>query len=282
MSGACQSEAEPFDQGSADRLRKRGGGPPRLGPRSLLVAIHDVAPGSLEDVCFLRGRLSRYVPRGRIAMLVIPDRWGQDRVRADTGFARRLRAWSEEGAEIFVHGWSHRDETRHVGVRSRLKAGLLTAHEGEFLGLARAEAARRMADGRALIEDLTGRRVAGFIAPAWLYGPGALAAAADLDFPLCEDHFRVWRPRGNEILCRGPVICWASRSVARAALSRAAAFSLRLMASGTRVVRIAVHPGDVRVPGIVRSIDRTVHHLTRERRVIRYGDLPSRNCEARS
>jgi hypothetical protein len=29
-----------------------------------------------------------------------------------------------------------------------------------------------MADGRKLIEDIIGREAAGFIAPAWLYGPG--------------------------------------------------------------------------------------------------------------
>ena len=36
------------------------------------------------------------------------------------------------------------------------KAKHMTASEGEFLGLTRAEAARRMADGRKLIEDIIG------------------------------------------------------------------------------------------------------------------------------
>ena len=86
---------------------------------------------------------------------------------------------------------------------------------------------RRISDGRALIEDVIGRPIAGFIAPAWLYGPGAHEALADCAMPIAEDHMRVWSPATGAELARGPVITWASRTRLRLASSLAAAAALR-------------------------------------------------------
>jgi predicted deacetylase len=120
----------------------------------------------------------------------------------------------------------------------------MTAGEGEFLGLGREEAARRMAAGRKLVEDITGKAAAGFVAPAWLYGEGALAALCSSDFALAEDHMRVWRPQSGETLARGPVITWASRSPMRTASSLAFAALARRALRPLDVVRVAAHPGD--------------------------------------
>ena len=109
-------------------------------------------------------------------MLVVPDHWGDSPIRAGTPFASRLRAWSDAGVDMFVHGWFHLDRSEHDGALAKFKAKRMTAGEGEFLGLDHATARARMADGRKLIEDIIGRPAAGFIAPAWLYGDGAMQA----------------------------------------------------------------------------------------------------------
>ena len=124
---------------------------------------------------------------------------------------------------MFVHGWFHKDLATHEGLGARLKAQHMTAGEGEFLGLDQATALDRMRRGRALIEDVTGCKVAGFIAPAWLYGEGAKAALAEAGFALAEDHWKVWQPVSGRVLVRGPVLTWASRSHARIASSLFAA-----------------------------------------------------------
>ena len=149
----------------------------------------------------------------------------------------------------------------------------MTAGEGEFLGLGREEAARRMAAGRKLVEDVTGKAVAGFVAPAWLYGEGALAALRTSDFALAEDHMRVWRPQSGETLARGPVITWASRSPMRSASSIGFAALARLALQPLATVRIAVHPGDVTKHSLLASIDRTLAAFTRRRRAGRYSEL---------
>lgn len=242
--------------------------------KRLLASIHDVHPGSVAAVEQLAERIERHVGGPRYAMLVVPDHWGANAVRGNAAFAARLRGWAERGIEIFVHGWFHKDLAEHAGLAA-LKARHMTASEGEFLGLSAAEAARRMAAGKALIEDIIGRPAAGFIAPAWLYGPGAMEALAQSGFALAEDHMKVWRPAGGEVVARGPVITWASRSTVRTASSLLAATLGRTFLAPLETVRVAVHPGDVTKPSILASIDRTLAAFARRRTPGRYADLLS-------
>ena len=94
-----------------------------------------------------------------------------------------------------------------------------------------------------------------------------------LGFALAEDHWKVWRPGSDEVLCRGPVITWASRSPARIASSLLAARALPAILSAAPVVRVGVHPGDAGVPALMASIDRTVARLSRSREAARYAAL---------
>lgn len=238
--------------------------------RLLLPSIHDVSPRFEGEVDRLRDLLGGYVG-ARLALLVVPNHWGDAPIVPGSPFATRLRAWSDEGLDIFLHGYFHRDETRHRAVGDRMRARYATAGEGEFLGLSREQAARRIADGRALIEHVIGRPVDGFVAPAWLYSRGTLAALEDCAMPLAEDHFRVWSPATGDRLVRGPVITWASRSQLRLASSLAAAATLRRVP--LHVLRIGVHPPDCRHPALLRSIERTFEIACGSRRAAAYSAL---------
>jgi hypothetical protein len=214
--------------------------------------------------------LGRHVGN-RLAMLVVPNHWGDAPIVPGSPFATRLRGWADQGVEMFLHGYYHKDDTPHEAGPDKLRARFMTAGEGEFLGLSRAEAAARINDGRSLVEDTIGRSIDGFVAPAWLYGGGALVALADAAVPLAEDHFRVWSPASGRQLASGPVITWASRTRMRLASSLAAAAVLRH--APLEVLRIGVHPPDVRHPALVRSIGKTLGWATRSRRPARYSDL---------
>lgn len=238
----------------------------------LLASIHDVGPRFEAQVDLLAERFERHLGSMRFAMLVVPDHWGEAPLAKSPHYQAKLRRWAEAGVEMFLHGWSHRDDSAHAGAAAGFKARHMTAGEGEFLGLDRAEAVRRMRAGRALVEDAIGQPVTGFIAPAWLYGEGARQALADEGFALAEDHFRVWQPATGAILARGPVITWASRSRARIRSSLAFAALARVALQPLNVVRLAVHPGDTSVPALLKSIDATMAAFG-NRHVARYGDL---------
>ena len=240
--------------------------------KRLIASIHDVHPGSLAAVERLAERFEHHLGGPSYAMLIVPDHWGANPVRGNAAFAAKLRGWADRGIEMFVHGWFHQDRAEHVGIAA-LKARHMTASEGEFLGLDHAEATRRMAAGKALVEDAIGRAVAGFIAPAWLYGPGAMAALAQSGFALAEDHLKVWSPATGAVVAKGPVITWASRSGPRTASSLLAAAVGRTLLGPLPTVRVAVHPGDVTKPSIMASIDATLAAFAAKRTVTRYADL---------
>jgi predicted deacetylase len=234
---------------------------------SLLLSVHDVSPRSEDAVMRLRDLIESSGGGRSLALLVVPNHWGEAPIRVGSPFAARLRRWAEQGDEIFLHGWSHRDTAAHARPADRLRARWMTAGEGEFLGLDHAEARRLMDEGRSLLEDITGRPLAGFVAPAWLYGDG------ELGFPLAEDHMRVWHPPTGTVLARGPVITWATRSRAREASSLLWAALSRRVLGPSAVVRIGVHPGDIDSTPVRASIAATIAHFAGRRRLRRYADL---------
>ncbi|PZU09746.1 MAG: DUF2334 domain-containing protein [Sphingomonas sp.] len=241
--------------------------------RRLLLSIHDVGPRFEGQVDRLRDHLGRHAPVDRIALLVVPDHWGEARIVPGSPFAARLRCWADAGAEIFLHGWLHRDDAPHHSAVNAMRARYMTAGEGEFLGLDRVETRRRLMAGRALLEDVTGRPVRGFVAPAWLYGEGTHVALAELGFDLAEDHLRVWNPGSGTRLASGPVLTWASRSRTRIASSLLAGALLPPLLSRLTVARIGVHPGDVGVPALMTSIDRAIGRVRRTHAPARYDRL---------
>lgn len=238
--------------------------------RLLLASIHDVSPRFESEVDRLIDLLAPHVSR-RIALLVVPNHWGDAPIVAGSPFARRLRAWAHDGMEIFLHGYFHRDQSAPSGAADRLRARFMTAGEGEFLGLSQEEASRRIADGRLLLESVIGKPIDGFVAPAWLYGDGARAALEDCRIPIAEDHLSVWSPATGRQLSKGPVITWASRTRLRLASSLLAAAALRHAPVGA--LRIGVHPPDSRHPILVRDIERTFAAAARNRQPARYSDL---------
>ena len=238
--------------------------------RLLLASIHDVGPRTETAFDALHERFAS-LGVATPALLVVPDHWGEAPIRPGTPFATRLRSLADGGHEIFLHGWFHRDSATHSGAAS-IKARHMTAGEGEFLGLDAGEAERRIRDGRALLEGIIGRPVTGFVAPAWLYGEGAHEALKATGIQLAEDHWRVWNPVTGAVLAKSPVITWASRTRMRRWSSLAVAAAARMVPL-PKVMRLAVHPGDVTSPALLASISATLKSMLRTHAPGRYSDL---------
>ncbi|WP_263588091.1 polysaccharide deacetylase family protein [Sphingopyxis sp. GC21] len=243
--------------------------------RRLLASIHDVTPVHAERLDRLVPIVEAAVGPGRYALLVVPDFHRQGLLTDDPKFARRLRGWADAGCEIFLHGFTHIDESRHAGAATRWKASRMTAGEGEFLGLSTREAEARIGEGRDMIEQVIGRPIDGFVAPAWLYGEDSLAALAAQDIRLIEDHFRVWNPQNFAVFARGPVVTYASRSRLRIASSILWSRLATTLLARASTVRLAVHPHDVDSPRLMREIIRALGAFTRSHQPAAYADLAS-------
>src|SRR3954462_7921657 len=81
--------------------------------RLLLASIHDVSPRFESEVDRLLDLLQPHVGE-RLAMLVVPNHWGDAPIRPGSPFASRLRSWADRGIEMFLHGYFHQDEAKHV------------------------------------------------------------------------------------------------------------------------------------------------------------------------
>jgi uncharacterized protein len=241
--------------------------------RRLLASVHDVTPVHSGRLDRLVPLMERCVGAGNFALFAVPDFHGEGLIGSNRDFSARLRGWSDAGCEVFLHGFFHRDSSVHQGAFTRLKAHHLTAGEGEFLGLDYATASRLLADGRKRVEDVIGRSVAGFVAPAWLYSANALRAVADLGFPLAEDHFKVWEPKTSNILTRGPVITYASRTPTRLLSSLAWSRLAGVVLKPSQVVRIGIHPHDMDAPKLIREIARTLRHFVSSHVPSQYAEL---------
>ena len=241
--------------------------------KRLIVSVHDVTPEHGLRIDRLMGLIEESIGPGKAALLAVPHFHHRTRIGSDRRFAVKLRRWAEAGHEVFLHGYCHLDDMGHDDALTSWKAKFLTAGEGEFLGLGYDAASQRLRDGRREIEDVIGRPVAGFVAPAWLYGPATLQALTDLDFPLAESHFRVWDPRSGQVLERGPVITYASRTPMRLLSSLLWSRVAGVLLKPAPVVRIGVHPHDWDAPELVREIGRTLRHFVTTHQPSQYSDL---------
>lgn len=244
-----------------------------MATRRLLASIHDVGPRFESEVDRLIEALAPHVG-SRIALFVIPDHWGEFPIVPGSPFATRLRGCAESGLEIFLHGFFHRDSALHARGQDRLRARWMTAGEGEFLGLDQDTSRSRIERGRNLLEAIIGRPIAGFVAPAWLYGNGAIEALRDCGIGIAENHLQVWAPVTGTVLSRSPVITWASRTPTRLRLSLLAAAALRR--APVRDLRIGVHPPDCREPRLLRSIENTLRIARQSRLPAAYSELLDR------
>ncbi|MDD3799963.1 MAG: polysaccharide deacetylase family protein [Novosphingobium sp.] len=244
----------------------------------LLLTLHDVTPHHGEAIRAIMDDMAGLVGPGACGLLLVPDFHGEARLDRDPSFVKAVRRWAGEGSEVFLHGYFHQDRSDHQGAGTAFKARHLTAGEGEFLGLERARAAALLCDGRKLVEDVAGKAVAGFIAPAWLYGPDALEAISEAGFTCVEDHFRVWNPQSGATYARGPVISYATRTPARALSSLAFSKFASLGLRGQRTVRIAVHPADRGSARVYREVRHRVARFARTHSPSGYAALSASAC----
>lgn len=241
--------------------------------KQLLLSVHDVTPRHFERLKAIHAFLQDLGVGPRYAMLVVPDFWQQWPLEDHQDFADWIRDRANEGVEIILHGFTHRDESIHNSTFKSWKARNLTAREGEFYGLSRDQANARLQHGAEVLRKTCGIEVQGFVAPAWLYSNGAREALSTLGFRFAEDHWHVWSPISKTTICRGPVVSYASRSENRI---RSSLFWSKLadwLLRPLPVLRLAIHPHDLDSNRLVEEIKRTICRQQQRRTLCQYAEL---------
>lgn len=214
-----------------------------MADRSLMLVLHDVAPETWVDY---RPFVEAIDALGNIPLtwLVVPDFHRRNRLDAHPEFCRLLDRRVALGDELALHGYYHLDEgPMPRGPREWVMRRVLT-HEGEFFALDEHQAARRLEQGMSTFQR-HGWPLHGFVAPGWLLGAPArqALAASGLTYTSDVGHLRLL-PDFTPIVA--PSLVWSARSAWRRGISRQ--ISERMLARHRQapILRLGVHPVDMR------------------------------------
>lgn len=236
---------------------------------ALCLSIHDVAPATWDDCRRLHDAV-RAVADIPLTWLVVP-RYHHRRTRS-AAMEAYLEAQLAAGHELALHGFTHRDDGPGAPSWAWLqhwRRTVFARHEAEFAALDEGQARARIALGRAWFK-VRGWPLSGFVAPAWLLGPGAwraLARGDGKDAPpfrytttLARFH---WLPSRETLWA--PSLVYAARNRAGQMLSPWVLDATRAVQRQAPLVRLSLHPQDAHHPALMRHMQRTVAQLLRTR-----------------
>lgn len=236
---------------------------------TLLVSIHDVTPAFEAEIRTLHAMCARV--GAEPALLVVPEWHGAWPLERHPAFVDWIRGRAADGAEVILHGERHDEVGLRRGVADALRAWGRTAREGEFLTLEHAAARERIARGIVRLTAL-GLEPSGFIPPAWLCREGTHRAASDLGLKFTEDeHGLRIHPSGRRL--RAPALRWSARTPFRARGSAVVAAARWRIQRGAAIIRLALHPADLRHPATVRSVERALDRWPAVHPIARYAEF---------
>ncbi len=210
--------------------------------RALCIAIHDVAPATWPR-CEVLLELLRSIGAPPVTLLVVPEYHRRGCCESDLHFVRAIDNHIARGDEIALHGYYHVDDgPAAYSTFEWLQRRILTASEGEFAALTECEAELRIGAGLRMFERLNWD-VAGFVAPAWLLGPGARAALARTTIRYTSTHTYLEMVASGQRIA-APVISASARSRWRRWTSRRWLSAADAMMRTRPLLRVALHPAD--------------------------------------
>lgn len=235
--------------------------------KRFLLAVHDVTPAhraSLERIY----RLLQELRLTRYALLVVPDWHGQWPLDRHAAFVDDLLQRQAAGAEIFLHGYRHDEAGFRRTWRQRLDVAGRTAASAEFYVAPPEEGARRLDQGLGLFSRL-GLQPVGFIPPAWLHGPGLADQLRQRNLAITEGFWVVVNVlSGRRVFA--PALSWSTARLWRSHLTARIAALRGGVEWAQGAVRVAIHPPDIEVPVVARSLGGTLAYLNARRVAITY------------
>ena len=214
---------------------------------AICVVVHDVAEATL-DACERLVAAVHDVAPVPLTLLAVP-RFHHD--PPSTRLEHWLGARHRGGDEIALHGYTHLDEGEPRGWIDGLRRRHYTRGEGEFWALDADEAGRRLDLGMAWFEQ-NGWPLQGFVAPAWLLGPGGWRALRRTPFRYTSTlrHIHLL-PKAGHITSQSLVYSTSSAWRRQSSVTWARVVAATLQSNP--VLRIELHPRDADHPAVRRS-----------------------------
>jgi uncharacterized protein len=230
--------------------------------RQLCIALHDVSVATWPKCQHVLALLDA-LGAPPVTLLVVPDFHGQGRVSEVPSIARAIDKLVDNGAEVALHGYLHRDDSPAPRAPLEwLRRRVLTAGEGEFSALTRGEAARRIRLGWMELSDLW--PVRGFVAPAWLSNDDTWHALRESPLNYATTRDALILLEGMRQI-RAPVITVSARSRWRRVASRIWLRALCRSTASAPLLRVALHPADALHANVMNDWRDALRMLLRDR-----------------
>ncbi|WP_137803936.1 DUF2334 domain-containing protein [Pseudomonas sp. G(2018)] len=210
---------------------------------SLLLVLHDVAPQTWADY---QPFVDAVDTLGDVPMtwLVVPDFHKHNDLQAHPGFRNQLSARIDKGDELALHGYFHCDDGAMANNPRDWFMRRIYTHEGEFYGLSREAAFARLRAGIEMFHQYQWP-LQGFVAPAWLMSEGTRQALRQLPLTYTSDAQHLYRlPDFTAV--DAPGLVWSARSAWRRGLSKLVSDQLEQRWRQASVIRLGLHPVDMR------------------------------------
>lgn len=232
---------------------------------AMIVSLHDVSPESWPDY---RGLVEALAddPGLIFTHLVVPDFHGRGRLDRHADFCRDMDRRLDAGDELVLHGFTHRDEGPPPRTPGDFLRRRILTHEAEFGGLDAGSAARKLEAGIKLFRALDWP-LCGFVPPGWQINAEARRTLSSLGFRYTADAHAFYRLPGWQGLPM-PTLVWSARSPCRRALFSRINQARLYRYRNAPVIRLALHPVDLRHRRSLSFWLQTIRALRRERRAL--------------
>ncbi|MEE9677177.1 DUF2334 domain-containing protein [Pseudomonas koreensis] len=211
--------------------------------KAVCLVLHDVAPSTWADY---QPFVETVDALGDVPMtwLVVPDFHRHDALDANPAFRRVLDARVARGDELALHGYYHDDQEPMPNTPRDWFMRRVYTHEGEFYRLSREAALARLHAGLEMFQRYDWP-VQGFVAPAWLMSDGTRQALRELPLSYTSDPQHLYRlPDFSAI--DAPGLVWSARSAWRRGLSKILSDQREQRWREASVIRLGLHPVDMR------------------------------------
>jgi predicted deacetylase len=215
---------------------------------TVCIVLHDAAPSTRQACARTLAAVRQVAGDAPVTILAVPRYHGEEPTR-------EFEAWLDDrarrGDELALHGCTHRDEGPAQGAVDALRRSHYTRGEGEFWSLSREEALARIDVGIAWFARHHWP-LAGFVAPAWLLGPGARAALLERPFEYTSTLRQLVQLLAQAALTSQSVV-YSTSSAWRRRASLAWNAWVDLAQRSNPVLRLELHPRDADFAPIRRS-----------------------------
>ncbi len=210
---------------------------------AVLLVLHDVAPSTWADY---QPFIEAVDALGNVPMtwLVVPDFHRHNTLDDHPVFCRQLDARVARGDELALHGYFHDDQEPGPTTPRDWFMRRVYTHEGEFYGLSRETALARLRAGIDVFQRYDWP-LHGFVAPAWLMSDGTRQALRELPLSYTSDPQHLYRlPDFTAI--DAPGLVWSARSAWRRRVSKIVSEQRQQRWRQAPVIRLGLHPVDMR------------------------------------